>query len=245
VIEPLLAGRASPQPEQTLSARQLGNRLLANLPSDALTLLEPDLKQVVLPPGEVCFDPGDPIHQVYFPHTGMISCLVTTGEGEMVETSSVGRHGALGLQSGLGQRVSFTRAVVQIGGKFSVVPASRFEYAAGRSAALRDLIIHHIEMLWAEAQQNAACNAVHDGSSRLCRWLLQCADRIGSDQLPLTQEFLADMLGVRRTTVTLLAQELQKKGILRYSRGRITILDRHALKAAACECYHAIKHDHP
>src|SRR6202044_2565629 len=111
----------------------------------------------------------------------------------------VGRYGALGLQSGLGQRVSFTRAVVQIGGKFSVVPASRFEYAAGRSAALRDLIIHHIEMLWAEAQQNAACNAAHDGSSRLCRWLLQCADRIGSDQLPLTQEFLADMLGVRRT----------------------------------------------
>jgi CRP-like cAMP-binding protein len=245
MIEPFAAGRAGPLPEQMLNVRQLGNRLLASLPSDVLMLLEPDFKQVVLPQGVVCFDPGDPIHQVYFPHTGMISCLVTTGDGEMVETSSVGRYGALGLQSGLGQRVSFTRVVVQIGGKFSVVPASRFEYAAGRSAALRDLIIRYTEMLWAEAQQNAACNAAHDGSSRLCRWLLQCADRIGSDQLPLTQEFLADMLGVRRTTVTLLAQELQKKGILRYSRGRITILDRAALKAAACDCYDAIKHDHP
>ncbi len=215
------------------------------MPSDVIALLEPDLKQVLLPHGVVCFDPGDPINQVYFPHNGMISCLVTTGIGEMVETSSVGCEGALGLQCGLGQRVSFTRAMVQIGGKFSVIPASRFEYATGHSAVLRELIIRHTELLWAEAQQIAACNAVHDGSSRLCRWLLQCADRIGSDQLALTQEFLSGMLGVRRTTVTLLAQELQKRGIVRYSRGRITILDRSALAAAACECYGAIKHDHP
>jgi len=238
-------GRFIPVPDQPSGARQLGNRLLAALPADILIVLEPDLKQVLLPQGVVCFDPGDPINQVYFPHSGMISCLVTTGAGEMVETSSVGGEGALGLQCGLGQRVSFTRAVVQIGGKFSVISAGRFEYAAGRNAALRELIIRHTEMLWAEAQQNAACNAIHDGSSRLCRWLLQCADRIGSDQLALTQEFLSGMLGVRRTTVTLLAQELQKKGILRYSRGRITILDRPALQAAACECYGAVKHDHP
>lgn len=229
-------------PEQTPSLRQLGNRLLAALPGDIFALLEPDLKQVLLPQGVVCFDPGDPINQVYFPHTGMISCLVTTGDGEMVETSSVGCEGAVGLQSGLGQRVSFTRAMVQIGGKFSVISASRLENAASCTAALRDLIIRYTEALWAEAQQNAACNAIHDGSARLSRWLLQCADRIGSDQLTLTQEFLADMLGVRRTTVTLLAQELQKKGILRYSRGRITILDRGRLEECACECYGAIGH---
>lgn len=243
VIEPS-AGGHFPLPEQASGYRQLGNRLLASLPSHVFLLLMQDLKQVVLPQGVVCFDPGDPINQVYFPHTGMISCLVSTGDGEMVETSSVGREGAVGLQSGLGQRVSFTRAMVQIGGKFSVVSASRVEYAGGRSADLRDLITRYTEMLWAEAQQNAACNAVHDGSSRLCRWLLQCTDRIGSDQLPLTQEFLSGMLGMRRTTVTLLAQELQKRGILRYSRGRITILDRSALKAAACKCYGAVKHDH-
>ncbi|MGB6548532.1 MAG: Crp/Fnr family transcriptional regulator [Xanthobacteraceae bacterium] len=236
-------GRLAALFEQASSIRQSGNRLLAALPGDDLALLEPDLKQVVLPQGVVCFDPGDPINQVYFPHTGMISCLVTTGDGEMVETSSVGREGAIGLQSGLGQRVSFTRVMVQIAGKFSVISASRFEYAAGRSAALRDLIIRYTEMLWAEAQQNAACNAIHDGAARLSRWLLQCADRIGSDQLTLTQEYLADMLGVRRTTVTLLAQELQKKGILRYSRGRITILDRARLEDCACECYGAIRYD--
>lgn len=241
--EPSIAGRVLHLPEQTSSLRQLGNRLLAALPSDSLVLLEPDLKQVMLPQGVVCFDPGDPINQVYFPHSGMISCLVTTGDGEMVETSSVGREGAVGLQSGLGHRVSFTRAMVQIAGKFSVIPASRFEHAAGRSAALRDLIIRYTEMLWAEAQQNAACNAIHDGAARLSRWLLQCSDRIGSNQLTLTQEFLADMLGVRRTTVTLLAQELQKEGILRYSRGRISILDRGRLEDRACECYGAIRYD--
>jgi hypothetical protein len=173
----------------------------------------------------------------------MISQLITTGDGDMVETSSTGREGAVGLQCGLGPRLSFTRVTVQIPGKFSAISAARFEHAASRSAALRDLITRYTETLWAEAQQNAACNAIHDGASRLCRWLLQCADRTGSEQLLLTQEFLAEMLGVRRTTVTLLAQELQKRGIVRYSRGRITILDRPALESHACECYAAVKQE--
>lgn len=197
----------------------------------------------MLAQGTVCFGSGDPIDQVYFPHNGMISLLVTTGEGDMVETSSIGCEGAAGLQCGLGHRLSFTRATVQITGKFSVIPASRFEQAASHSAALRDIIVGYTESLWAEAQQTAACNAIHDGSSRLCSRLLQSADRIGSDQLPLTQEFLAERLGVRRTTVTLLAQELQKRGILKYSRGKITIVDRDALEARACECYEASRHD--
>ncbi len=196
----------------------------------------------MLPQGMVCFGPGDPIDQVYFPHTGLISLLVATGEGDMVETSSVGCEGAVGLQCGLGFRLSFTRTTVQIAGKFSVISASRFEQAVSRGQALRDMIFRYTETLWAEAQQTAACNAIHDGSSRLCRWLLQSADRIGSDQLPLTQEFLAEMLGVRRTTVTLLAQELQKRGVLKYSRGKISILDRPALEACACECYEVTRH---
>jgi CRP-like cAMP-binding protein len=223
--------------------RSAGNRLLAALPEDALLLLEPDLRQLTLPQGFVCYGAGDPIDQVYFPHTGMISQLITTGDGDMVETASTGREGAVGLQCGLGPRLSFTRTTVQIPGKFSAISAARFEHVASRSAALRDLIVRYTETVWAEAQQNAACNAVHDGSSRLCRWLLQCADRTGSEQLLLTQEFLAEMLGVRRTTVTLLAQELQKRGIVRYSRGRIAILDRSSLEALACECYAAIKHE--
>ena len=223
--------------------RWSGNRLLAELPEDAFAVLEPDLQQLTLLQGVVCYGTGDPIDQVYFPHTGMISQLITTGDGDMVETSSIGREGAVGLQCGLGPRLSFTRTMVQIPGKFSAISAARFENAVSHSAALRDLIIRYTETMWAEAQQNAACNAVHDGASRLCRWLLQCADRTGSEQLLLTQEFLAEMLGVRRTTVTLLAQELQKRGVVRYSRGRITILDRPALEACACECYAAIKHE--
>ena len=117
------------------------------------------------------------------------------------------------------------------------------EYATSRSAALRELIVHSTETLLAEAQQNAACNAIHAASSRLCRWLLQWADRVGSEQLLLTQELLAEMLAVRRTTATLLAQEMRKQGVVRYSRGRITILDRAKLKDCACECYDAIKHE--
>ena len=229
--------------EHPAIARVLDNRLLAALPDDCFALLEPDLKEVVLGQGVVCYEPGDPIEQIYFPQTGMISLLVTAGNGETVEVASIGREGAAGLQSGLGGRSSFTRAIVQIGGRFSVISAGRFEQAVSRSAALRGLVQRYTETLLAEAQQNAACNAIHDGSSRLCRWLLQCADDIDSEQVPLTQEFLADMLGVRRTTVTLLAQELQNKGILRYSRGRITILDRRMLEDCACECYEAIKHE--
>jgi CRP-like cAMP-binding protein len=233
---------SEPRPRSAweIADRAAGNHFLAALPDDTIALLQPDLKQIALPPGAVCYSPAGPIDQVYFPQTGMIS-LVVVADGETVETSSVGREGAIGLQCGFGPRLSFTRATVQIPGRFSTISAARFEQAARRHPVLRDLIVRHIETKWAEAQQNAACNAVHDGSSRLCRWLLQCADRIGSDQLLLTQDFLAGMLGVRRTTVTLLAQELQKRGIVRYGRGRITIIDRRALETCACECYQAIK----
>jgi CRP-like cAMP-binding protein len=232
---------ARPMAEHALSNRVAGNQLLVNLPGDCHMLLEAHLQQVNLPQGALCYSPGDPIEQVYFPQTGMISLLLDIGDGEMVETASVGREGAVGLQAGLGGRLSFTRAIVQIAGRFSVIAASRLEQAASRSAALRETIVRYIETQWAKAQQNAACNATHDASSRLCRWLLQSADCVGEDQLALTQEFLAEMLGVRRTTVTLLAQQLQNQGILRYSRGRITILDRPRLEACACECYKTIK----
>jgi len=203
--------------------------------------LASDLKQVMLAQGALCYSPGDPIDIVYFPQTGMISLLVETGDGEMVEISSIGCEGAVGLQRGLGGRRSFTRAVVQIPGRFAVISADLFEQATRRSPALHDVIVRYTELSWARAQQVAACNALHDGSSRLCRRLLQSADRTGSAHLPLTQEFLADMLGVRRTTVTLLAQELQKKGIVRYSRGKIRIVDRAALEASACQCYSVIR----
>jgi CRP-like cAMP-binding protein len=194
------------------------NHLLAALPHDTFILLEPNLRQVNLAQGFVCYSAGDPIDQVYFPHTGMISRRVTTGDGNMVETSSTGREGAVGLQCGFGPRLSYTQATVQTPGTFSSISAAHLQDVASHSRVLRDLIFDYIESLWAEAQQSSLCNAIHHASSRVCRWLLQCADRSGREQLLLTQESLAEMLGVRRTTVTLLAQQLQKHGVVRYSR---------------------------
>jgi len=218
-----------------------GNRLLATLPRETLAMLERDLTQVSLRQGVVCFDVGDQIDRVYFPATGMISLLIATKNGDVVEAGAIGRGGAAGLQSAFGARRSCTRATIQIPGIFTTISAVDFRRAAGNNGLLRDLASRYTEVVWAESQQTAACNAIHDGTQRLCRWLLQSADCIGSDHLPLTQEYLADMLGLRRTTVTLLAQELQERGAIRYSRGRIMILNRKALEASACECYEVTK----
>jgi CRP-like cAMP-binding protein len=219
----------------------LSNQLLETLPSNVLALLNPHLEPVSLPQGVVLLEPEDPIERVYFPETGMISLLVVTRDGEAIETSVVGREGALGLQRGLGKRRSFTRATVQIAGRFLGITAYKFEQVAAISAPLRDMINRYTEVLWAEAQQTTACNALHDASSRLCRWLLQSAKCVGGDHLALTQDFLGQMLGVRRTTVTLLAQELQRKGAIKYSRGKISILSRSTLEACACECHQVMQ----
>lgn len=219
------------------------NRLLAALPRETLALFGQDLKQVSLSQGIVCYGAGGRIDRVYFPINGMISLLVAGRNGDTVETGIVGREGAAGLHSGLGERWSYHRATIQIPGHFAVISAAHFQRAVADSALLRDLVFRYVETRWAEAQQLAACNAIHSGSARLCRWLLQAADCTGSDHVALTQEYLADMLGVRRTTVTLLAQELQERRAMRYSRGRITLLDRKMLGDCACECYEAIKRE--
>lgn len=219
------------------------NRLLAALPAETLAAMASDLRQVALIQGAPIYQAGEPIHEIYFPQSGMISLLVVNGAGQAVETTTVGREGAVGLHCAFGPRRSFTRAMAQVAGRFSVIRASQFAQIARNDAALRDIIQRYTELLWAEAQQIAACNAMHGASSRLCRWLLQSADRTGSDKLTLTQELLAQMLGVRRTTVTLLAQSLQKKGLIKYSRGNVTIVNRGGLQACACECYRIIRHD--
>jgi len=219
------------------------NRLLAAMPLNTLALLAPDLRKVSLEQGAVLFEPGELIENIYFPLTGLISLTVIGKDGRFIEASTVGREGAVGLHSGLGRRRSFTRATAQIGGKFSTIQAARFEHIANGSAPIWDVVLRYTEVLWAETQQIAACNALHSASARLCRWLLQSADRIESDEVPLTQELLAQMLGARRTTVTLLAQRMQAKGLIRYRRGRIVILDRKALEACACECYQVMHHE--
>jgi CRP-like cAMP-binding protein len=217
-----------------------GNRFLAALPAEVLTALAHDMRDATLAQGTVVFEAGAPITRIYFPQTGMISLLVVTRNGGMLETSNIGREGAAGLQRGLGARKSFTRATVQIAGTFSTVDAAPLQRIVDRSAPFRELISEYTERLWAESQQVAACNASHDASSRLCRRLLQCADRVDDDVLPVTQEFLARVLGVRRTTLTELAQALQERGAIHYCRGKVRIVDRVLLEASACECYQVI-----
>lgn len=189
------------------------------------------------------FEPGAPLDTIYFPQTGLASLMISTGTGNTVETTTVGREGAVGLQGGFGVRFSFTRAIAQIGGRFTSIRAARFAELVDGNPAIHDLFSRYTEVLLAETQQIAACIALHNGVSRLARYLLQSADRIGSDELQLTQETLAEMLGMRRTTVTLLAQALKEKGQIQYGRGHIVLTNREALENSACGCYRAVHHD--
>jgi CRP-like cAMP-binding protein len=189
-----------------------------------LHLMGHDLRQISLAQHHAIYEPGAPIDDIYFPQSGMISLLVVAKDGVAVETATIGREGAVGLHGALGKRLSFTRATTQVAGKFSIIRASALAHLVQDHVPLRDMITRYTEVLWAEAQQLAACNAIHDAPTRLCRWLLQTSDRTGSDVLPLTQELIAQMLGVRRTTVTLMAQSLQRQGAIQYMRGRIRIL---------------------
>jgi CRP-like cAMP-binding protein len=225
------------------TAAEARNHLLASLPESEYAVLQPHLKDVPLKQGTVLAEQGDTIDQVYFPHSGMVSIVVVLSEGEKaVETATVGREGAVGAVAGLGERRASARAIVQVEGSGSRISARQLQAAVKQSPLLRDFIVRYQEMLLHQAQQSTACNALHEARPRLCRWLLQTRDRLDSDVVALTQEFLAQMLGVRRTTVTELARGLQSKGFVRYKRGKIEILDREGLEDCACECYDALRH---
>jgi CRP-like cAMP-binding protein len=217
------------------------NRLLAALPLADLALLTPYLKEVSLEQGTVLQEQGERIEEVYFTHEGMISLLAVMRQGDAIETATVGREGAVGSLAGLGPRRSYTRAVVQVAGRASRIAAGRFCKAAGESQAIRDSIVRYGEMLLIQVQQTAACNALHDVEERLSRWLLQARDRVDGNTIRLTHEFLSQMLGVRRPTVTVVARMLQDAGLIRYHRGHIEIVDRRGLEARACECYAVIR----
>jgi CRP-like cAMP-binding protein len=224
-------------PKQTTD--HLDNRLLAAMPPAVFALFSPHLREKIFQQGSILQEPAEPIERIFFPQSGMISLLVVTQDGGGIEAATIGREGSAGLQSGLGKRRAFTRAVTQVGGTFSYIAADRFRAAVEKSDAIKDVITRYTELMLAESQQVSACNAKHHAEARLSRWLLQTRDRIESDTLPLTQEFLSEMLGVRRTTVTLVARALQTAGLIKYRRGSIHLLDVEGLKNAACECYAA------
>jgi CRP-like cAMP-binding protein len=219
------------------------NRILAALPATDYALLSPRMTATRLKAGAVLHEAGDEIANVYFPETGMISLLVVMAAGETVETATIGREGAVGATRELGSQRAFTRAVVQVTGRGWRVAAPHFHDAVGKSEALRNLILRHDALLLVQAQQTAACNALHSVEARLARWLLQTQDRTGENVVALTQEFLSQMLGVQRTTVTSVARTLQQAGTLRRFRGGFEILDRAALEDVACECHAVIRRE--
>jgi len=217
------------------------NQFLQSLSFGDFELLRPHLKNVKLELSTVLFDAGGVIDRVYFPHTGVISLVVLLSAGDMIEAGMVGRDGAAGTSAALDGAVSLNRAVVQIPGVCSTIEIQPMRAAVTASKSLRVKLYEHDQMLLVQAQQSAACNAKHQIEERLCRWLLRTRDLVQSDTIELTQEFLAQMLGVRRTSVTLAARHLQAVNLIKYRRGHIQILDEEALQEASCECYEAVK----
>jgi CRP-like cAMP-binding protein len=218
----------------------LDNKLLATLPRHQLDLLAPNLTTVSLQQAEVVAEPGDEFDHVYFPEGGMLSLLAVLRDGKAIETATVGREGVVGAMAGLGLYKSLVRVVVQLPMMVSKIPAPLFRKAAAQSEAIRNMCIQYNEVLLSQARVTAACNALHVIEARFCRWLLQSADRAESDTVALTQEFLAEMLGVRRTSVTEVASKMQAAGAINYSRGQITILKRSTLEKMSCECYQTL-----
>jgi CRP-like cAMP-binding protein len=213
------------------------NELLSSLPTDQLDRLMLDMTPESFSQGTVLIEVGDEVDFVYFPHSGMVSLLDVLADGRAIETETVGREGALGAMAALGSSVSLVRVIVQMDVESSKIPLGRFRQMAGQSEAIRAMCIHQNDVLLSKARITAACNAVHEVEARFCRWILQTADHGGGDVAELTQEFLADMLGVRRPTVTEVAGKVQRSGAIAYSRGTIRIRDRQALEAMSCDCY--------
>ena len=191
--------------------------------------------------GTVLHAPGAPIEHVYFPVSGMISLLAVMKTGDQIETGIIGREGVAGGSIANDGWRSVCQATVQIPGSAWQVHSSKFLELHKASEPFRALVNGFQTIVYAQAQQSAACHALHTVEARLCRWLLQSQDITESDMVPLTQEFLSHMLGVRRTSVTLCAHALQAAGLIRYSRGEIRILDRKGLKESSCECYEALR----
>ena len=213
------------------------NRLLAALPEIEYQRLEPYLSFVSLPMGEICYEALEKIDTVYFPDTALVSLVSTLSDGFTTEVSLVGCTGMVGLPVVLGSGYSQHRTIVQVPGNVIKISALILKQEFEKGGELQKLLLAHVEDRLNEVGQLSICNRHHNIEERMARWLLMVQDLVQSDKLPLTQEFIGQMLGVRRPGVTLTAGDFQRSGLIRYSRGKITILDREALEDVACECY--------
>jgi CRP-like cAMP-binding protein len=218
----------------------LRNHLLAALPEPDFALIARHLVTASMPAGQVLNEANDSMQQVYFPLKGMLSLLAVLKNGKAIETATVGREGVVNAMSGLGLRASGVRVVVQLPLDVAIISAQHFADAAIRSVSIRNMCIRYNEILLTQARVTAVCNAIHPVEERFCRWLLQSSDRAESSTVHLTQELLSEMLGVRRTSITQVAQKIQDTGAITYSRGVIEILNRPLLMQLCCECYQTL-----
>lgn len=234
---------AGEQTRRSVASSRNGNRILASLPGPEFERLRPHLESASLAQRAVLWEPNAPIDAVYFPIDAVASILAVTEEGMAVEIGTVGNEGVVGLPVFLGATSSPARAIVQIAGDAYRLDVDVFRREAARSSELRRLIQVYTQLFMTQISQSTACNRIHTTEQRLARWLLVIADRVGQESYPLTQEFMAQMLGVRRATVTEAAGALQDADLIRYTRGVMNILDRSALEQAACGCYWIVRNE--
>jgi CRP-like cAMP-binding protein len=217
------------------------NHLLAALPDPESERLYPHLELVPLPLGEVLYESGDQLQHVYFPTGSIVSLLYVMADGASAEIAVVGNEGIIGIALFMGGETMPNRAVVQSAGHAYRLKGQVLKEEFNRAGELQHLLLRYTQALLTQMSQTAVCNRHHSVDQQLCRWLLLSLDRLPSNELTMTQELIANMLGVRREGVTEAAGKLQSAGLIHYSRGRITVIDRPRLERRACECYQVVK----
>jgi len=206
-----------------------------------MALLQPHLEPTPVKQHQILFEAGQEVSAAYFPTSAVISLVVALSGGESVEAAMVGRDGVVAAAAALDSKISLSRGVVQLAGELVTCRVEALKAAAIQSHTLMSVLVRHEQTLFAQAQQSAACMANHHVEARLCRWLLRARDLADRDTLLFTQEYLAEMLGVQRTSVTVVAHTLQQAGFISYSRGKIQLLNVEAIRDAACECYAVVR----
>ena len=219
------------------SPAPIKNKILAALPEKDYQRVLVHLEPVELNHGQVLYEIGETIDYLYFPFNAMISLVTEMEDGKIVEVGLIGNDGMSGASALMGRQVSFERALIQIPNGGTRVKVELLQKEFDKGGILQNLLLGYVTDLMRQVSQTAACNAAHTTEERLARWLLMCSDRVESLTLNLTQEFLAEMLGTRRATVSVAAITLQSASLINYSRGHITIIEREGLEAFACECY--------
>lgn len=225
-----------------ITARQdfLENNLLRLLPAEEYARLHTSIRRTSLALGDVLYEPGGLLDHVYFPTSCVVSCLYTMDDGSTAEMALAGNDGVVGVATFLGGETMPHRAVVQIGGTALKMPARLLQEEFARGGRLQHILLRYTHALIIQISQTAVCNRLHSVEQRLCRWLLLCHDRVNGASIAMTQEFIANLLGGRRESVTRAAGHLQDMGLIQYSRGHILILDRKGLEAIVCECYRIV-----